>query len=108
MALPLILRGLAKRTGLQRIWIPRIRPFRLSMAGKEFIVCHACGESDYRPFIRDPDHQVVKCRKCGLYYVNPRPNAVALNQRVQDSATYTEDQLRKSQFFRRRAERLFD
>jgi len=103
-----ILRGLTRRLGLNRIWIPGIRPFRLLEEGREFIACHACGASQYRPFIRDPGHQVVKCSQCGLYYVNPVPNPVILSQRVHDSVAYTDDQLRKRTFFRRRAQRLFD
>jgi len=103
-----IVRGVARRLGLHRIWIPGIRPFRLLEEGREFISCHACGDTQYRPFIRDPGHQVVKCSQCGLYYVNPVPNAVVLSQRVQDSVAYTNDQLLKREFFRRRAQRLLD
>ena len=55
-----IVRGIARRLGLQRIWIPGVRPFPLRTIEREFISCHACGEMDYRPFIRDPDHQVVR------------------------------------------------
>ena len=103
-----IARGLVRRAGLHRIWIPGVRPFRLSLQDKEFIDCHACGAREFCPFIRDPGHQVVRCGGCGLYYVNPRPSALTLNRRVQESAAYTEDQLRKLEFFQRRAERLFD
>jgi 2-polyprenyl-3-methyl-5-hydroxy-6-metoxy-1,4-benzoquinol methylase len=101
-------RGGARRLGLHRIWIPGIRPYRLVQHGRENISCHACGESNYKPFIRDPDHQVVRCNACGLYYVNPVPTPTALRQLVQDSAAYTKDQLVKRAFFTRRAERLFD
>jgi SAM-dependent methyltransferase len=103
-----IARGIARRLGLHRVWIPGIRPFRLRLEEREFISCHACGTSKYRPFIRDPEHQVVRCGECGLYYVNPVPVAAVLSRRVQDSAAYTDDQLRKRDFFRRRAERLFE
>jgi SAM-dependent methyltransferase len=103
-----VVRGIARRLGLHRIWIPGIRPFRLLQDGKEFIVCHACGEPGYRAFIRDPHHQVVKCVRCGLYYVNPVPPEAALLQRVQDSEAYTNDQLIKRDFFNRRAVRLLE
>ncbi|MBI4471632.1 MAG: class I SAM-dependent methyltransferase [Acidobacteria bacterium] len=103
-----VARGAARRLGLHRTWIPGIRPFRLILQGKEFISCHACGGSDYTPFIREPDHQVVRCKTCRLYYVNPAPTAAELNQRAQDSLAYTEDQLLKRDFFRRRAEHLLN
>ena len=99
---------IARRLSLHRVWLPGIRPFRLVEEHKEFISCHACGETAYRPFIRDPDHQVARCIRCGLYYVNPVPTAAALRQRVHDSAGYTEDQLLKLDFFRRRARHLLE
>ena len=101
-----IVRGISRRLGLHRVWIPGVRPFRLVQDGREFISCHACGESRCKPFIREPDHQVVSCVRCGLYYVNPVPTAAELRKRVHESAAYTEDQLLKRDFFRRRAERL--
>lgn len=103
-----VVRGIARRLGLNRIWIPGMRPFRLRTDERESISCHACGEARYRPFIRDPEHQVVQCLTCGLYYVNPVPAPAVLSQRVQDSAAYTDDQLLKREFFRRRAQHLFD
>jgi SAM-dependent methyltransferase len=103
-----IARGIARRLALHRVWIPGIRPFRLRLDEREFISCHACGGSQYRSFIREPEHQVVKCTNCGLYYVNPVPLPAVLGRRVQDSAAYTEDQILKRDFFRRRAQRLFN
>jgi 2-polyprenyl-3-methyl-5-hydroxy-6-metoxy-1,4-benzoquinol methylase len=100
------MRSIARRLCLHRVWIPVIRPFHLVTAGKEFISCHACGEVEYKPFIREPDHQVVRCVRCGLYYVNPVPTAKVLKQWVQDSDAYTKDQIIKRDFFRRRADRL--
>jgi len=101
-----IARGIARRLGLNRRWIPGIRPFRLVQEGRQFICCHACGSSSYTPFIREPQHQVVRCAQCGLYYVNPVPTPVELAKRVEDSDAYTKDQLLKRDFFRRRAEHL--
>jgi 2-polyprenyl-3-methyl-5-hydroxy-6-metoxy-1,4-benzoquinol methylase len=103
-----IVRGVARRAGLHRVWAPGIRPYRVLQEGREFISCHACGANGYRVFIRDPHHQVVRCPNCGLYYVNPTPTPAELSHRVQESAAYTEDQLRKKEFFRRRAQRLLD
>lgn len=101
-----VVRGITRRLGLNRTWIPGIRPFRLVREGREFISCHACGGTTYTPFIREPDHQVVRCNTCRLYYVNPAPTATELSRRAQDSLAYTEDQLRKREFFRRRAGHL--
>src|SRR5262249_40573550 len=101
-------RGIGRRLGLHRVWIPGIRPFRLVKDGREFIACHACGEAEYREFIRDPDHQVVCCATCGLYYVNPVPTPALLRERVHESAAYTDDQLLKREFFQRRAEKLLE
>jgi 2-polyprenyl-3-methyl-5-hydroxy-6-metoxy-1,4-benzoquinol methylase len=103
-----IARGIARRLGLQRIWIPVIRPYRLMQHGKQFIACHGCGGNQYRAFIRDPRHQVVRCTQCGLYYVNPVPSEATLSRQAQDSRAYTDDQLLKVKFFDRRARRLFD
>jgi 2-polyprenyl-3-methyl-5-hydroxy-6-metoxy-1,4-benzoquinol methylase len=101
-------RGIGRRMGLHRVWIPGVRPYRLEQDRREFIACHACGSGKYKPFIRDPEHQVVHCSTCGLYYVNPVPTPELLKQRVHESAAYTDDQILKRDFFRRRAERLFD
>src|ERR1051326_8662952 len=103
-----IARGIARRLGLKRIWIPAIRPYRLVQHGKEFIPCHGCGATQYRVFIRDPLHQVVRCTQCGLYYVNPVPSEAMLSRQAQDSRAYTDDQLFKLKFFERRARRLFE
>ncbi len=50
----------------------------------------------------------MKCLECGLYYVNPVPNPSILSQRVHDSEAYTNDQVVKREFFRRRAHRLLE
>lgn len=33
--------------------------------------CNLCGAEDFRVLIKDPDSDVVKCKKCGLVYINP-------------------------------------
>jgi len=103
-----IVRGIARRLGLHRVWIPGVRPFRLDLDDRKHISCHACGAAEYAPFIRDPDHQVVRCFQCGLYYVNPVPTPDLLSRRVHDSDAYTQDQILKREFFSRRAHRLLD
>jgi SAM-dependent methyltransferase len=50
----------------------------------------------------------VICRDCGLFYVNPIPSQAALEGVVSGSDLYTQDQLNKRVFFRRRAVQLFE
>jgi 2-polyprenyl-3-methyl-5-hydroxy-6-metoxy-1,4-benzoquinol methylase len=70
--------------------------------------CPACDAREFRVFSTLGRNRVVTCRGCGLYYVNPVPERDALHARVEGSDFYTEDQLRKVDFFRARAERLFE
>jgi len=35
--------------------------------------CYVCGSPDHRPWASENGHQAVRCRDCGLVYVNPRP-----------------------------------
>ncbi|HEX2095095.1 MAG TPA: class I SAM-dependent methyltransferase [Longimicrobiaceae bacterium] len=71
------------------------------------ISCPACGSAKYRVFSTRGRNRIVVCVGCRLFYVNPIPERGALNARVEGSELYTEDQLRKVEFFRRRAEALF-
>lgn len=54
------------------------RPFLMP----EHVTCNLCGTSDARPLYRlrdyrlrvdDHEWQIVRCRRCGLGYLNPRP-----------------------------------
>ncbi len=72
------------------------------------IPCQVCGGKDSRPFSTRGRNRVVICRHCGLFYVSPIPAQTVLTQRVEDSDSYTQDQLKKQDFFRRRAIRLFE
>ncbi len=48
------------------------------------------------------------CRECGLYYTTPLPDSDDTESDVADSDKYTQDQLEKEPFFRRRADRLLE
>jgi SAM-dependent methyltransferase len=50
----------------------------------------------------------VVCDGCGLYYTAPLPDTDATESGVAESDKYTQDQLAKEDFFRRRAARLLD
>lgn len=44
----------------------------------EEVPCNLCGESDTTPFFTLKGFNLVKCRRCRLIYVNPRPAPQAL------------------------------
>lgn len=52
----------------------------------ETINCNLCGSEDYLLVYSKPDHlyfngesfNVVECKKCGLGFVNPRPNSAEI------------------------------
>lgn len=72
------------------------------------ISCPACGASEYRVYGTRGRNRIVVCRGCTLFYVNPVPDREELDAGVKGSSAYTKDQERKVDFFRARAERLFD
>jgi len=39
----------------------------------EFVGCNLCGKDDSALFFIENEYHVVKCKNCGLVYVNPRP-----------------------------------
>jgi len=72
------------------------------------IACPVCDGAEFRVYSILNRNRTVVCRGCGLFYTNPLPGAEELRARVEGSDLYTDDQLRKVDFFRRRAEALFD
>lgn len=59
----------------------------------EKVSCSLCGSSRHRRLFRRPDHRlqvtgemfdVVRCRNCGLVFVNPRPDEDAIKQYYTD------------------------
>jgi len=43
------------------------------MRETDYVTCNLCGLDNSRIIYRVNDSNVVKCRKCGLMYINPRP-----------------------------------
>jgi len=39
----------------------------------EYTACELCGAAAYEPFMKIDDWSIVRCMRCGLVYVNPRP-----------------------------------
>ena len=70
--------------------------------------CPVCDGGDFRVYSTRNRNRTVVCRGCGLFYTSPLPAPEELRTRVEGSDLYTEDQLRKVDFFRRRAEAIFD
>ncbi len=72
------------------------------------IPCPLCSHDRYRLFSARKRNRTVICRECGLYYTSPLPDSGHAESDVVQSDKYTQDQLAKEAFFRRRADRLLD
>lgn len=72
------------------------------------IPCPLCTSEAYRVFSERNRNRTVICEGCGLYYTTPIPPTDDTASDVAESNKYTEDQLAKEAFFRRRAETLLD
>ncbi len=46
----------------------------------ETIACVVCGADDARPWGRENGYEAVKCRRCGVIYVNPRPRMESISE----------------------------
>jgi len=44
-----------------------------SLSKLEYVNCNVCEKDDAITFFRENNYTVVKCKNCGLVYVNPRP-----------------------------------
>lgn len=47
-------------------------------AAIEYLPCNLCASDDAEPIARQNGFRVVRCRRCGLVYVNPRPTGEGL------------------------------
>ena len=72
------------------------------------IDCPMCAGRERARWSGPGRRRLVRCRKCGLVYANPIPDPDAHVQAVGDSSVYTDDQLAKRPFFRRRAHELLE
>lgn len=57
----------------------------------ENIKCILCDVDDADFFIEDEGYKAVKCRRCGLIYVNPRPEFDVLRARYRDGSLIDAD-----------------
>jgi 2-polyprenyl-3-methyl-5-hydroxy-6-metoxy-1,4-benzoquinol methylase len=58
---------------------------------REVVACDLCGKDDAEPLLTKNSYRIVRCRACGLVYVNPRPRTTAL------AALYDEDSFQHNQ-----------
>ncbi len=60
------------------------------MAGGEleYVVCNLCGSDDAEPFLQLDRWKVVRCRRCGLAYVNPRPSREVIKEQYQEKVAH--------------------
>ncbi len=54
----------------------------------EHVPCNLCGADDPEPTITKHGFTIVRCRRCGLAYVTPRPAAAALTALYADERYY--------------------
>jgi len=40
----------------------------------EHVNCNLCDSKEHKIFKKINDYQLVKCKQCGLVYLNPRPS----------------------------------
>jgi 2-polyprenyl-3-methyl-5-hydroxy-6-metoxy-1,4-benzoquinol methylase len=72
------------------------------------VACPSCGGGERARWRGPRGRSLVRCRGCGLVYANRIPEADEHAQAVGESAVYTNDQLAKRAFFRRRAHELLE
>ena len=47
---------------------------------RETVSCHVCSASHYTPYLEGRGYTVVRCKDCGLLYVNPQPRLRELEE----------------------------
>lgn len=57
-----------------------MEPLLSETLGVEEINCPLCGADDYAPWARENGYPAVKCKLCGLVYVNPRPSLNTISE----------------------------
>lgn len=58
---------------------------RIMTLDNEEVPCNICSSNEYISIYTDTVCPIVKCNKCGLVYVNPRPNKMKRNEINQES-----------------------
>jgi 2-polyprenyl-3-methyl-5-hydroxy-6-metoxy-1,4-benzoquinol methylase len=62
---------------------------KIDSNGIEYVNCNICGNDSTEFFFKENNYTVVKCRKCGLVYVNPRPLDHGPESEVVEDELYT-------------------
>jgi SAM-dependent methyltransferase len=70
--------------------------------------CPLCGAHAAEPWTTRGGRELIRCRECALVYVGAIPEDAGHRRRVGESLVYTNDQLAKRPFFRRRAHELLE
>jgi SAM-dependent methyltransferase len=58
----------------------------------EEIQCILCNKDDSALFLEDEGYKAVRCRRCGLIYVNPRPGYSTLKEKYNNGSLIQEDE----------------
>lgn len=62
----------------------------LQSAEMESVGCYLCHHSDADPWAEESGYRAMRCRSCGLIYVDPRPSARARSEAVRTGTHLTE------------------
>ena len=68
---------------------------------KEFVKCNLCNKDDTRLVFKLCGYNIVKCKNCGLVYVNPRLKEKALHK------IYNKDYYQNKEFKNSKTQKLF-
>jgi SAM-dependent methyltransferase len=91
-------------------------PLVESLPELESVACYVCGARESQPWAEENGYSAVRCRGCGLVYVNPRPTRDSISLAAQSglhagSATLDETgarDARKVKHYQQRLRALFD
>lgn len=50
------------------------------MSTRHYINCNLCNSNEYKLFKKIDSYRLVKCKQCGLVYLNPRPTQQEINE----------------------------
>jgi len=65
----------------------------------EFVNCQLCGADSAKKLLSIDKFCYVKCRNCGLVYLNPRPSPDLLNDIYQGDKKYSTVSIPKQKLF---------
>ena len=73
------------------------------------ITCILCGGSEYKNLFLKDDYPIVKCKKCGLVYVNQKfskEDIKEINKLKYSGGEYSENYLKQREYFIKRSEKF--